>query len=237
MNSQNAPTIAIIGSGRVASALASHFKKYGIKITGIHSRNLKTGTILAQDIGTIYLENSSELKADILLVSVNDDETCGVIEKIPKDQAVIYTAGSVDLKSLQHKNCGVFYPLQTFGLPGDTEPKDFPVLLESENHNLLKDMVSICETCQLKHTSCTSEKRKEYHLVAVMLNNFVNHIVHLSQEQSEKRGLDWRLLNPLLKKTFDLLKDQKYNVITTPLTHSRTLGGGLHCVTCDLERE
>ena len=33
------------------------------------------------------------------------------------------------------------------------------------------------------------------------------------------------------------LKDNKFNVIETPMTHSRTLGGGFHCITCDLERE
>ena len=45
------------------------------------------------------------------------------------------------------------------------------------------------------------------------------------------------IVDPFYQKLIALLKNQKYNVITTPLTHSRTLGGGLHCVTCDLERE
>ena len=33
------------------------------------------------------------------------------------------------------------------------------------------------------------------------------------------------------------MKDAKFNVVEVPLRHSRTLGGGHHCVTCDLERE
>ena len=32
------------------------------------------------------------------------------------------------------------------------------------------------------------------------------------------------------------LKQEKFNVITLPMRQSRTLGGGFHCVTCDLER-
>ena len=48
-----------------------------------------------------------------------------------------------------------------------------------------------------------------------MLNNFVNHIVHLSQEEAEKRALDWTLLSPLLKKTFSLLIDQKAKKMQT----------------------
>ena len=33
------------------------------------------------------------------------------------------------------------------------------------------------------------------------------------------------------------LKDEKYRVIELTNRHSRTLGGGFHCMTCDLERE
>jgi glycine amidinotransferase/scyllo-inosamine-4-phosphate amidinotransferase 1 len=33
------------------------------------------------------------------------------------------------------------------------------------------------------------------------------------------------------------LEANKFNVITTAMRQSRTLGGGFHCVTCDLERE
>ena len=33
------------------------------------------------------------------------------------------------------------------------------------------------------------------------------------------------------------LESNNFNVITTSMRQSRTLGGGFHCVTCDLERE
>jgi hypothetical protein len=36
-----------------------------------------------------------------------------------------------------------------------------------------------------------------------MLNNFVNHMVHISQSEASKRGLDWAILQPLLEKTCD----------------------------------
>ena len=44
------------------------------------------------------------------------------------------------------------------------------------------------------------------------------------------------IVDPYYEKLIDLLKDHKYNIIEAPLTHSRTIGGGWHCVTCDLER-
>ena len=33
------------------------------------------------------------------------------------------------------------------------------------------------------------------------------------------------------------LEENNFNVITTPMRQSRTLGGGFHCVTNDLERD
>jgi len=32
------------------------------------------------------------------------------------------------------------------------------------------------------------------------------------------------------------LEKNGFNVVKTPMRHSRTLGGGFHCVTCDIER-
>jgi N-dimethylarginine dimethylaminohydrolase len=32
------------------------------------------------------------------------------------------------------------------------------------------------------------------------------------------------------------LKSEKFDVIALPMRQSRTLGGGFHCVTCDIER-
>ena len=45
------------------------------------------------------------------------------------------------------------------------------------------------------------------------------------------------IVDPLYKKLIETLEYNKFKVIQTPLTHARTLGGGFHCVTCDLERE
>ena len=44
------------------------------------------------------------------------------------------------------------------------------------------------------------------------------------------------IVDPFYKKLVALLKQNHYNVIEAPLTHARTIGGGWHCMTCDLER-
>lgn len=44
-------------------------------------------------------------------------------------------------------------------------------------------------------------------------------------------------VDPIQKDFIETLKANKFRVIETPLRQSRTLGGGFHCITCDLERE
>ena len=44
-------------------------------------------------------------------------------------------------------------------------------------------------------------------------------------------------VDDIQKKLIAQLKEEKFNVISLPMRHARTLGGGFHCVTCDLERD
>ena len=45
------------------------------------------------------------------------------------------------------------------------------------------------------------------------------------------------MIDPIQKDLIKQLRTEGFNCIEVPLTQSRTLGGGHHCVTCDLERE
>lgn len=45
------------------------------------------------------------------------------------------------------------------------------------------------------------------------------------------------IVDKIQTKLIERLKDSRFNVIELELKHSRTLGGGFHCVTCDLERK
>ncbi len=47
---------------------------------------------------------------------------------------------------------------------------------------------------------------------------------------------DTVMIDPIQKQLISQLENEGFKCITAPLTHSRTLGGGHHCVTCDLER-
>ena len=201
MNVKTPPSIAIIGSGRVANAIGVLFKSKGIQIESVHSRNKDSGHALSLKLGCSFITKIETVVADILLVCVSDDAIHHVIAEIPPHQKVLYTAGSVELDSLEHKKCGVFYPLQTFTDRDQSMAYHFPILLEAHQDDLMDEMILLCVQSGLHFEKCSSHRRKQYHLVAVLLNNFVNHLVFLSQEEANKRGLSWDVLDPLLEKT------------------------------------
>jgi len=45
------------------------------------------------------------------------------------------------------------------------------------------------------------------------------------------------MIDSVQKPLIDQLENEGFKCIVAPLTHTRTLGGGHHCITCDLERE
>jgi N-dimethylarginine dimethylaminohydrolase len=45
------------------------------------------------------------------------------------------------------------------------------------------------------------------------------------------------MIDPIQTELKKQLTDEGFKCVSVPLKHSRTLGGGHHCVTCDLERE
>ena len=209
------PNIALIGSGRVAKSLGLFLISKGIQISGIHSRNKETGTACAQLFNCNFHGSIKELDADLILIAATDDQTISIINEINKNQNVVYTAGSVELSEIEHPKSGVFYPLQTFSTSEKLEEIDFPVLIETKEDDLKIMLETLCQACGIKTEYCTSEKRKDYHLVAVFINNFINHIAHIAKTENTERNLNWEILKPLLDKTI-------YNILNNSLLDSQT---------------
>jgi len=221
MDKHTLPNISIIGSGRVAKSLGAFFLSKGVTIKGIYSRNKETGKACATLFNCDYFDRSSELTGDIILVAVSDDQTINIINEIGSEQAVIYTAGSVGLSEINHPYTGVFYPLQTFsGLESDIE-FDFPVLIESKTTILANLIIDLCKHCGLNFDVCDSQKRSDYHLVAVFLNNFINHLGHIAKTENNERELNWEILKPLLDKTvFNIINNNTLSNQTGPATRN-----------------
>ena len=207
MKNESKIRVAFIGSGKVATELALIFRFHGIEVTGISSRNHSSGKVLAARLDCQFIEDPNDLKADLIIIATNDTSVRELNTSLRKDSFVAYTAGAVNLADFPNENWGVFYPLQTFTENRHLTVDEVPILLESNSKELQNKMESLCKTIGLRFDYCTSEDRQKYHLAAVYVNNFVNHLFHKAQAQLQQNNLDWNMLKPLIEETVAKLDD------------------------------
>ena len=199
--------VAFIGSGKVATELALIFRFKGIDITGISSRNQESGPKLAYHLDCPFIEDPNKLDAELIIIATNDASVRTLCASLSEDKFIAYTAGAVDLADLTRAHSGVFYPLQTFTENRHLTVDEIPILLESNSAEMRNKLESLCEIAGLAYAYCSSPDRQKYHLAAVFVNNFVNHLIHKAQEQLLQNGLNWELLKPLLEETIAKLGD------------------------------
>ncbi len=199
--------ISIVGLGNVGSHLYAAFLQEGISVTHVVSRSKPSESILTQ---SIWLKNSEELpKNQLVIVCVPDDSIREVLTHIPAQCPVAYTSGSVELPQLpERQKLGVFYPLQTFTKGKEVNIFEVPFFIEARDNEFASELFDLAWKISRKVSYASSEERKKLHLAAVFINNFTNHLAHISKTYLEKHELDFNHLKPLLKETAHKLETQ-----------------------------
>lgn len=211
--------ISIIGSGNVATHLALAFNDQGIDVTHIYSRNEFSGKHLAGRVFAEYAGNINDLPTNQLaLICVPDDQIKAVALDIPEGIPLAYSSGSVELSTISTDNeIGVFYPLQTFSKDQNVDIFQVPILIEANNEHFSSTLFDLAWKISRKVEYANSEKRRELHLAAVWINNFVNHCIYQANAICDEFELDKSLLQPLLKETVKkALRDNPKEIQTGP---------------------
>lgn len=195
--------LSIIGSGNVATHLALAFDDREIEVTHIYSRNKSTGEALANRVNAELVDKTLELPSEQLcIICVPDDQVSDIIREIPTNIPVAYTSGSVELKDLNTiGQLGVFYPLQTFSKDTEVDMFQVPFLIEAKDDAFASTLFDLAWQISRKVEYANSEKRREIHLAAVWINNFVNHCIVQATSICQEYDLDPELLHPLLEET------------------------------------
>ena len=196
-------TVTIIGYGNVGSHLvkAINGSAYA-KISQVFSRGATSLTQTIDDVPCI--NNLSDLtEADCYIIAVPDDYISIVSEKLPfADRLVVHTSGSVSMDVLDTKNRqGVFYPLQTFSKDKEVSFTEIPICVEAAQADDLKLLKKLGASISEKVTEISSLERSKIHVAAVFVNNFVNHLYHVSEAIMTEHNLDFSLLKPLIIET------------------------------------
>lgn len=194
--------VVILGFGNVGSHLLDAFQATSaIEVVQVYSRSLPTSN---EHERVSFIQDLSEVKkADVYLVAVPDDAIPEVTTQLPfKNRLVAHTSGGATIEAInEHQRRAVFYPLQSFSKHTAVDYRSVPICIEAEHKDDEQLLQKVGSSISDKVVGVSSEDRAQLHLAAVYVNNFVNHLYHISEGILAEKNLDFDLLKPLILET------------------------------------
>lgn len=215
-------TLSFAGAGKVAGALCREFFSRGMKISHIVSRSENSARFLADSCAATCSSNLQyDDGPDVIIVSVPDHYLKKVLAGIRcgENTLVAHTAGSFGLEVFPGnlKNRGVFYPLQTFSGQRKIKFEGLPFFIEADSKDNELILKNLARALGALTYVVDNEKRKLLHLAAVFVCNFVNHMLTAGKEITDRAGLSFEMLEPLIRETiYKALEEGPDNSQTGP---------------------
>ena len=200
-------SVVFIGAGNLATSVAINFWKSGFAINQVIANSKESAMRLAQKVGATYSNSLDELnaRANLYVVAVPDSQIEPVLNELqPMNQMVVHTSGSTSIEVFDKKKFpahGVFYPFQTFSKSRIVELKEVSICVEANSSTGLQALLDIAHAVSHKVVTMDSEQRRWLHLTGVFGSNFVNHILALTHQITTAKGIDFAIIEPLVKET------------------------------------
>lgn len=198
------PTIALIGSGNVATNLGLALQKQGHSVLVVYSKTLEQAQVLAKQLKATATDTLAAIPTnlDLYILAVKDDALASVSSQLHVKGLVVHTSGSVPLQLLSaHKHRGVFYPLQTLTKKTPIAFKAIPLLLEASTPKDLQLLHQIASELSNEVLEVSSNQRQMLHVAAVFANNFTNHLMGIAKDLLAQSQLPSHLLDELIQRT------------------------------------
>lgn len=202
--------VVMLGSGNTGTVLSELITKAGHQIVQVVSRNEENAKKLAANYSasTMPLDASNFEKADIYIFALHD-VALDHLEKIPalKGKFIVHTAGAVSMNVFKDITSiyGVLYPLQSLSKFTETAP-DIPFLVDGNTRDTLHRVLGFAKTLSGNVTEANDSERLNYHVAAVFVNNFTNHLYTLAELFCKKERIDFKNLYPLIDETTRRMK-------------------------------
>lgn len=198
--------IVLIGAGNVATHLGLALVKAGHSIEQVYSRTEYASKTLAKKLSGSSTTKINEIsgKADLYLVALSDEAIKPFLISFKfADKTILHTSGSMSISVFgkRFKNCGVFYPVQTFSKRRKINFKNIPVCVESRNIQVNRRISILAQSLVVNTHVCDSKERKAIHLAAVFANNFSNHLFAISEKILKQNNISFNILRPLIWET------------------------------------
>jgi predicted short-subunit dehydrogenase-like oxidoreductase (DUF2520 family) len=224
-----AKTVAIVGAGRVGTAIGLALSRNGYELTAAWS-NSRRGRDRAQTVlGAPILEPDEACRAgDIVIVSVPDDALAAVAQEIApfvrRGKYVFHTSGGVSIEALatareRGGHIGSLHPLMTFPDPESVVLEESAVAVTCEPRDRAA-FYRIARAWGGRPFPLADEDKPAYHAAAVFASNYVVSAIWAANSIFRTIGVNnaQPLLAPLLRATLDnVIQTGPAKAITGPV--------------------
>lgn len=190
--------------------LGKVLKEKGHEIGQVFSRKLDKASNLANLLDARAVNNLSEIEsgAEVYIIAVSDQAIDDVSDQLSLKRGVVaHTSGAASIDLLgKHLQYGSFYPLQTFTPNRQPNWQEIPICINANNLDTLDTLYDLAETLNDNTHYLTDDERSNLHVAAVVVNNFINHLLGVSKEITNAQDLPYELLVPLLNETIEKSK-------------------------------
>ena len=214
------PRIAIVGCGRVGSALAKFLSEAGYKLSGFASKSFSSAKKLADLTTTGHFTKipwEITKKADIVFLTTPDSVISNICSSIAfndgfkRDSVVLHCSGSLPSTILSSaKTCDAFigsmHPMQSFALNGGNGSPFHGIIFAVEGDiQALHIAAKISSDLGADCIPIKTEDKSLYHAAAVVASNYLVTLLSLAFRLIEHAGISgsdtWRVLKPLIEGT------------------------------------
>ncbi|MEP6947838.1 MAG: DUF2520 domain-containing protein [Ginsengibacter sp.] len=213
--------VVIVGSGNVAYVLSELIQQRGHEIVQVAGRNIDRAGALASKYNAeaVTITEPQFAEAGIYIVAVSD-VAFNSIDKITalKDKFVVHTAGPVSIEVLKNNSSGygVLYPLQTLSKISECIPV-VPFLVDGNTPETLDRIMEFAGSLSDNVTQANDLERLHYHVAAVFVSNFTNHLYAIAEKFCEKEKINFKNLLPLINEVTSRINfNSPYDVQTGP---------------------
>jgi len=217
MSVNSKQNIVFIGAGNLATNLAIALFNCGYNIIQVFSRSQESAEKLSSKVNSSYTTSLLNIvqDADLYIISVPDKAVKEIVAQMPLYKGIVaHTSGSVDVSILskyRENGYGVIYPFQTFSKKRIVPFENIPICIEANDNKSFDILNQIASSISNTIIRMDSNTRSWLHLTGVFTNNFTNHLLTLSQQISQEKGFDFKILKPLaietIQKAFDISPD------------------------------
>lgn len=204
--------ICLIGTGKLSRQLAKKLSLFRGKPVYIWGRNLEIAAQIAREFELIHLKDLSLFPENCAAIfCVSDHAIEPLASKLNGIAAyMVHLSGtqSIHVLTKNTSNAAVMWPVQSFSSQSHIEWNRIPLILEVSNSDANEWLMELVNTLEGRPIFLEEESRKKLHLAAVVSNNFINHLLVLTETWCIDNNLDFQLLLPIISQSISNLSEQ-----------------------------